>query len=324
MTSLRSAVLNGVSSSLSLTQSLTTPNKVAHVFDWKKATSNVLMIRITKQSMECAIASHPMLDKRDASLSSSSSIQSFTSIPLVRDKSRHSTTGTPNQRLSSTSPPPSFNVSDVTQSLQRLMVQHHVCGIIVLYPTTGPIGWKNASCGRTLHVLDHITLQSMNLVVSNVSSNGSNSNNNNSYNTNTTTSKPICLYDPNHYQNDLIEDEWGRTPLYVGTTTTTTTTKAKVVHCAQMAQSNSNSHTILEQTWKNFCHHYWPNSSVDESDRSNDDDDDDLSNFMTKLSNQKNYNQMNHHHGNTTYVINNGNSKTDVTTTMSPVYQSAF
>jgi hypothetical protein len=321
MASLRSAhVCRTASSSslLSLTQSLTTPIKLAHLFDWKKATSNVLVVRITKQSMECAIASHPTLVKRDTS----SSIQAFTLIPLQRDKSISSTSGTSDHQLSSvsSSPPPAFNVSMVTHSLQQLMAQHHVCGIIVLYPTTGPIGMKNASCGRTLHVLDHIKLPSMNAVSTGSARSGSGNHNTTKMSSST---KPICLYDPNHYQTDMMEDEWGRTPLYSRSTTpaassaaasSTKSNEKVMVRCAQIAQSDDNSRTILEQTWNNFCHQYWPSSDVEESD-----DNDDLLNFMNKVSHQKNCFQMNHqHHKNMTH---NNHDNVDNTST---IYQSAF
>jgi hypothetical protein len=119
--------------------------------------------------------------------------------------------------------------------------QHDVCGIVVLWPTEPLEGWNGAACGRTLHVMDHISL------------NGASGSNN---------PKPICLYDPHqmeHATSDgTVEDEWGRTVMY------STTTKAKVVHCAKQPQSSPSNHMVA-QVWSNFCREYWPDCVIPSS-----------------------------------------------------------
>lgn len=210
----------------SMTQSLTTPSKVAHVLDWKKATSNLLTLRITKQSIECAVAAHPSLIDEP--------IQTLPSIPLQRVASNHSFRDRTVSDFKGHQNQPSFDVPSVTQALQKLIHQHDVCGIVVLWPTEQLEGWNGAACGRTLHVLDQISL--------NVATGSNNP-------------KPICLYDPHHKEHAMsdtgVEDEWGRSAIY------STTTNAKVVHCAKQPQS-SMSDNMVAQVWSNFCREYWP------------------------------------------------------------------
>ena len=245
----------------SLTQSLTTPSKVAQMFDWKKASSNnLLTLHITKQTIECAIASHPTAAKN-----ASSPIQALPSIPLTRDVTRNDTTAKYGQ-----SPPASFHVPSATKALQEVIQQYNVCGIVVVYPTNTENGAKNAACGRALHVLDHLSLT------------GGHHNH-----CGGTATKPICLYDPNahfHHSENVGPDEWGRSALDC------TTTTAKVVHCAKQPHSETN---LLQQTWDNFVHQYWPSVSTTPTydfDDFNDLEDEDLSDFMAKL----NKNHQNH------------------------------
>lgn len=224
-----SCLKHALKTPLSLTQSLTTPSKVAHVLDWKKATSNLLTLRITKQSIECAVAAHPSLMDEP--------VQTLPNIPLKRAEPNQAKLNSKCHSVSESKihcDHPLFDVPSVTQALQKVIHQHDICGIVVLWPTEHLEGWNGAACGRTLHVLDHITLNS--------ASGSSNS-------------KPICLYDPLHLEHAMsdcaVEDEWGRTAIY------STTTKAKVVHCAKQLQSSA-SGNLAAQVWSNFCEEYWP------------------------------------------------------------------
>lgn len=239
--------LESKSSVFSMTRSLTTPAKVVHCFDWKKSTGNLLLIRVTKQSIECGIASHPSIVNSSIFTNSSDneeSIKVLPSIPLEKSKasSKHPDTFEQSKvRINS----PSFNVAMVTNALQQTIHQYNVCGVVVTWPTEQLEGWNGASCGRTLHVLDHIAVQQH--------SSGSNGRISN---------KPICLYDPNH-RSDMImhDDEWGRNPIY------SITTKAKVVHCAKQQQDvvskTASKNIVLEHVWENFCNEYWPNHKND-------------------------------------------------------------
>ena len=303
-------------SKISLTQSLTTPAKVAHMFDWKKSSNNILTLHITKQAIECAVASHPTMTNRITSISNSSmnssnlnssrshnttvSVTSLPSIPLTRDIARDVTLkpGTI----------PSFHVPSVMKALQEVIQDHNVCGIVVVYPTNTDNGNNNAACGRALHVLDHLSF-------SGSTSNGS--------------TKPICLYDPNthyHHAENVASDEWGRSPLY------TTTSVAKVVHCAKQPQSEKNS-TLLQETWYNFVHQYWPGiSNSTSSDTSygdydfNDYDSDDLSEFIAKLNKNKTCagdNSSNKYRAPMYHVIDGGDNHSNEHK-KNLVYQSAF
>lgn len=292
---------------VSLTQSLTTPAKVAHMFDWKKTSNNILTLHITKQAIECAIASHPTIASRSSNSSSSSSssgstsfpITPIASIPLERDIARDVTAkpGTV----------PSFHVPSVTKALQDVIQENNVCGIVVVYPTNTDNGCNNAACGRALHVLDHVSLSGSN-------SNGS--------------PKPICLYDPNthyHHSENVAPDEWGRSPLY------STTTTAKVVHCAKQPQTEKNS-TLLQETWYNFVHQYWPNiSSTATASTSygdydiNDFDDDNMSEFISKLNKNKAHSGANKESSSyraANFHMNDGSSSNEHKKNL--VYQSAF
>jgi hypothetical protein len=225
---------------LSLTQSLTTPSKVAHVFDWKKATSNLLTLCVTKQSIECAVAPHPSHHRQREPIQSVPSIslrqhRPTNQLSMCNNNLKKLPTmqQTPKVHLDT----PSFDVQSVTQSLQQIMNQNNVCGIVVMWPTEQQEGWNGASCGRTLHVLDHISLNA---------SSGSSSN-----------QKPICLYDPRQHvrsawTDDLVvEDEWGRTPIY------STTTKATFVHCAKQNESITSKNTAVD-VCSSFFRDYWP------------------------------------------------------------------
>lgn len=243
----------------SMTQSLTTPNTLAHVFDWKKTTSTVLTLRITKQTIDCGIVTHPIVNNN-----SNNVVDVLPSIPLEKLKNDDNSK---TSESSATSTGPNFNVNRVTSSLQRIVQDYDVCGIVVIYPTSSSSNGKNASTGRALHVLDHLP---------NIFAAGKNGS--------STSSKPICLFDPNQ-SNVAIhdEDEWGRTQAYC-----TDGTSAKVVHCAKQLQhsDNATTSTVLELTWKNFVQQYWPNVA---SDSINENDiDDDLTDFiLTKLSHAK-------------------------------------
>lgn len=242
---------------LSMTQSLTTPSAVAHLFDWKKSTSTLLTLRITKQSIDCGVVSHPILHNN----SCSSAVTLLPSIPLVRPKHEKTTSST-------LSGGPNFDVNQVTQSLQQITRDYDVCGIVVVYPSSSSSSSKNASTGRTLHVLDHLP----NVFGTTSLKNGVNS-----------STKPICLFDPNHLNSvhDHDEDEWGRTQAYC-----THGTASPIVHCAKQQQQldKVSCSAVLEQTWNNFVQLYWPNVGVNDNDYT----DDDLSNFVrNKLSSTK-------------------------------------
>jgi hypothetical protein len=194
----------------------------------------------------------------------------------------------------------------VAQTLQEVIQDHNVCGIIVVYPTNTANGCNNAACGRALHVLDHLSFSGSNGTVS---------------------AKPICLYDPNahyHHSEHVTPDEWGRSPLF------STTTTEKVVHCAKQPQSEKNSR-LLQESWHNFVHQYWPDVSCATTTTAttahshgvfevNEYDDNDLSEFIAKLSKNKAY--ISSDNRATNFHMNDGGKSNEHKKNL--VYQSAF
>lgn len=305
MMALRSSI-----SKASLTHALTSPAKVAHMFDWKKSSNHILTLHITKQAIECAIATHPTIATRSSNSIHGSSnsntafpVTTLPPIPLTRDVARD-VTAKPGTT-------PSFHVPSVTRALQDVIQGHNVCGIVVVYPTNTDNGCNNAACGRALHVLDHLSLS------------GSNNNG---------CAKPICLYDPNshhHHSENVVPDEWGRSPLF------STATTANVVHCAKQPHSEPNS-PLLQQTWYNFVHQYWPDVSATAANTSSygdyestDFEDDDLTEFISKL-NKKNKTDISgssaaSSYRTTTFHMNHsGSGSSSSEHKKNLVYQSAF
>jgi hypothetical protein len=122
-------------------------------------------------------------------------------------------------------------ISDQTlESMRKIMHNNDVCGLLVAWPVTSD-GRCGSSCGRVLHCLDQIT------PILN-------------------TSKPVSLYDLNHYNPD--EDEWGRAPK-LGITPPPT----KKIHIASVEQYRENpGDWVCRKVWTDFCKVYWPQYEV--------------------------------------------------------------
>jgi hypothetical protein len=120
----------------SLSQSLTTPSKVAHCLDWKKASGSILSLRVNNETdtLDLAVASHPFFDE---------AAQPLQSIPLDRSVDTQL-----NRKVVSDS---------VAAALQQVVSNYNVCGMVVSWPVQ-PEGWCGASCGRVLNTLDQICL----------------------------------------------------------------------------------------------------------------------------------------------------------------------
>lgn len=116
----------------SLSHLLTTPSKVAHALDWKKASGSILSLRVNEDQIDLALASHPSFEDP---------VQQLKSIPLER-------TTVYNRKVLTDS---------VADALQDVLKDHNVCGMVVSWPVQ-PEGWCGASCGRVLNTLDQIRL----------------------------------------------------------------------------------------------------------------------------------------------------------------------
>jgi hypothetical protein len=111
----------------SVTKFLTAPSKVAHSLDWRKASGSVLTVRILRDRIDLAVASHPSFQE---------SAQQLPSIPL--DKKRIK------------------NADDLSNELSSIVRNYNVAGWVVHWPVREE-GWCGAACGRTLHVLDQVS-----------------------------------------------------------------------------------------------------------------------------------------------------------------------
>jgi hypothetical protein len=120
-----------IKTSTSIINVLSTPNRVAHSLDWRKASGSVLNMRITKNKIELALATHPSFQESVISLPS---IQVKRSV--VKDKKCID--------------------KGVAKDLYNIIRKYHVCGMVVEWPVKEE-GWCGAECGVTLNVLDQLT-----------------------------------------------------------------------------------------------------------------------------------------------------------------------
>jgi hypothetical protein len=118
----------------SLTKLLTTPNKVAHALEWRKASGSILSISVCKDKIDLAVASHPSLEDP---------VQPLPSIPLKLETVE-------NHKVLPQS---------VMDELDHIVKDWKVCGMVVSWPVQKE-GRCGAPCGRVLHTLDQLTERS--------------------------------------------------------------------------------------------------------------------------------------------------------------------
>jgi hypothetical protein len=207
-----------MSAALSITKFLTSPTRVAHALDWKKAvsgctTASVLSLHVGKDCIDLAVTGlgHP---SSSSSLSlDSMCVQPLPSIPLKKTTCQVSSNNKSCFKTSTLHP-------SVAQELHDLVKDWNVCGFVVSWPVQKE-GRCGAQCGRVLHTLDQIVAADLNNSSLNSSLNSSMFN----------FSRPVCLWDSNHVP-AMREDEWGRSVTYAGRTTMTAP--------ADTARNNSN------------------------------------------------------------------------------------
>jgi hypothetical protein len=119
---------------------LTTPGRVAQSLEWKRRTGSVLNMRIAKDRIELAVASHPSFQEPFLELSSIS----------LASKTRSEQRST---------------IKDsVSGLISKTISKHNVCGIVVDWPVQKE-GWCGEACGRVLNVLDQLTANETNVFV---------------------------------------------------------------------------------------------------------------------------------------------------------------
>ena len=197
-----------------LTHFLTTPSKVANALDWKKLSSSVLALNITRDEISLTLASHPSCNEQ-------TSIK-LDAIPLhfINKDNRKSLD------------------SDVIAELNDIVKAHNVCGFVVNWPLQkeGRIG---ASCGRVLHTLDSLLLDSKTQILSN--------------------NRKFCLWNGSHVELEH-DDPFGRCSIYGRPSSTN---DPDFVHVASREQYNQN--RVAVDIWNDFCHIHWPELCQHES-----------------------------------------------------------
>lgn len=117
----------------SITDYITSPARVAHSLDWRKCSGTILNIRISKNQIDLAVASHPSYQEP---------VLKLASIPI------HETIVGKTKKVMDES---------VANELSTVIRDHHVCGMVVGFPVR-PEGWCGSQCGRVLRVLDQLTV----------------------------------------------------------------------------------------------------------------------------------------------------------------------
>lgn len=218
---MKKTILETASTSSRLHQVLTTPSTVASALDWKKLhhDGTVLTLTIHSNRISVAIACHPAL---------TSTTRALPDIPMGRRAT----------------------VTDETKErLHEYLKDHRMCGVVVAWPIQTDTGRMGAACGRVLHTLDQLLLDSSSLLSSSSSSSHRQQ-------------RPICLWDAgDHSHTSPPPDEWGRTSAFVGKTTTTpttTTTTTTRIHRASLEQYHTDEALTALQVWYHFCQAHWP------------------------------------------------------------------
>lgn len=193
-----------------LTNFLTTPSKVANALDWKKLSGSVLTLNIARDEIGLTLASHP-----------SESTHTDEDLSAELDSIRLSFNTKENRKC--LDPQVIKRLNDVVQA-------HKVCGFVVNWPLQKE-GRMGKSCGRVLHTLDSLLMDSNTPILSN--------------------NRKFCLWDGSHVplEND---DAFGRCAVYGRPSTN----EEDFVHVASQEQYEQNK--VVVDVWNDFCRTHWP------------------------------------------------------------------
>lgn len=116
----------------SLANFLTSPCKIAHTLDWRKASGgSILSMSIGRDSIDLAVAQHPKESEEGP--------RSLPSVPIDFEFANR-------KRVLS---------ADVAGEIGRIASDFQVCGTIVSWPVQQE-GWAGAPCGRVLFTLEQL------------------------------------------------------------------------------------------------------------------------------------------------------------------------
>jgi hypothetical protein len=114
-----------------VTSLLTSPSKVVHALDWRKSSGALLSLRVGRDRIDLAVASHPFFDEPTLPLPSVPvETRTLNNIKVLKES--------------------------VGQQLKAIAENFNVCGVVVSWPVQKE-GWCGAPCGRTLHALDQVS-----------------------------------------------------------------------------------------------------------------------------------------------------------------------
>jgi hypothetical protein len=114
----------------SITSLLSSPSKVAHALDWRKASGSILSLVFKRDRIDLAVSSHPAFGQP---------LLPLASIPIMESKA-------------------AIQQPAVAQELAQTVHDFSVCGLLVGWPVQ-PEGRCGAPCGRVLFQLDQLAAQ---------------------------------------------------------------------------------------------------------------------------------------------------------------------
>lgn len=174
---------------------LVAPSKVAK--NMNSGAASVLSLNIHRDRIGVAVASHKTVEK-------------LTSIPMEWLKKGN----------------------EGTEQLNRIVDEHNVCGFVVAWPVQKDTGQWGAPCGRVLHTLDKIMVQSDNTIF--------------------TPERPFCFWDSFRSENTRRNvDAMGRCSSYGEAS-------GKTRHVASEEQYNQDENVTATKIWDDFCKIHLP------------------------------------------------------------------
>lgn len=157
---------------------LKSPCQVATNLNWRKFRANLLSVRMSRDSIELAVASHPECRQP---------IHTLPSIPLLWRSGR-------NGGGIDDGGGPRLLCGSVADELRMVLDEWRICGMVVSWPVREGTGRCGAACGRVLRALDQLH------------SNDDDDGGRRLFHP----GRPVCLWDERHRHPD--EDAFGRSP----------------------------------------------------------------------------------------------------------------
>lgn len=183
-----------------LMQKIVSPAKIASALEWNRLGGTVLSLDIHKKHIGMALSSHPSMEQSPKVLES-------LHFGLHGGKLPKST----------------------KKTLENIVDENNVCGIIVSWPVQKDTGHLGAGCGTTLHIMEELADETDILKHR----------------------RPVCLWDSEHTK-PMQRDKWGRCSDY-------SRVSHKDTHLASVEQYAQGDDVEAASVWDDFAHIHWPN-----------------------------------------------------------------